>query len=257
VTIRCFALPAQWSDHEIILDRDESHHLLRVMRLETGARVFAHDGHGHIAKSEIADISGRKVTLRILEQTEYKKQKTHIILVQSLIKKQKMDGVLQKAVELGASEIIGLETEHAVVRIKENEYAQRIARWQAITQSAIKQCGRPWIPQLTIYASMQQLLTSRTEIQTWLICSMSQPDAQPLHEIIHTPPCTTEKLAVMIGPEGDFSPRELEQALQANAIPVTLGTYVLRAETAALYALSLLVEYPISVDCNAKCQKTE
>ena len=241
MTIRCFAPPSQWSNHEIILDQDESHHLLRVMRLERGAIVFAHDGHGRIAKGSISEISGRQVTLHILEQTNHEQHSPQIILIQSLLKKQKMDWVLQKAVELGASEIIGLETDHAVVRIKEKEYAQRISRWRSITQNALKQCGRPWIPKLAIYASMQNLLAARTDIQTWLICSISEPEPQPLHEIIHTPICTTEKMAVMIGPEGDFSPREHELALQTNAFPVSLGSYVLRAETAALYALSLLV----------------
>ncbi|NCC50165.1 MAG: 16S rRNA (uracil(1498)-N(3))-methyltransferase [Spartobacteria bacterium] len=235
MTIRCFAPPPQWSDATITLDQDESHHLRHVLRLDTGATVYTHDGQGRIAECEIAEPVGKQLRMRVRGQKAYPQPDPPVILVQALIKHQKMDGVVQKAVELGASEIIALETDHAVVRLMEKDYAKRIARWEGIARGALKQCGRPWMPAIRIAPSLKTLLATRKDIATWLLATLASSDSRPLQAVV-----PTGATAILIGPEGDFSPQEIEQALRTDAIPVSLGPYVLRAETAALFALSLL-----------------
>jgi len=155
-----------------------------------------------------------------------------------------MDLVIQKAVELGASEIVPLLTSRTVVRMDDAADAQRKReRWQQIALEACKQCGRNLVPRVAFPSSVEGFLKGLPSEEFLLLASL-QPDALPIKEALalHAASCgsSLQRVTVLVGPEGDFTPEEIVRLKKAGAISVTLGPTILRAETAALYCLCVL-----------------
>jgi 16S rRNA (uracil1498-N3)-methyltransferase len=155
-----------------------------------------------------------------------------------------MDLILQKGVELGASEIVPLLTSRTVVRMDDAADAERKReRWQQIALEACKQCGRNLVPQVALPATVERFLVNRSATDMLLLASL-QADARPIKEALDLHAASRgslpQSVAVLIGPEGDFTPEEITLLKEAGAVSVTLGPTILRAETAALYCLSVL-----------------
>jgi 16S rRNA (uracil1498-N3)-methyltransferase len=148
-----------------------------------------------------------------------------------------MDLILQKAVELGASTIVPLLTRRTVVRLDKEDGSHKQERWQQIALEACKQCGRNQVPRVTHPGSLEEFLKQPRE--GLLLLASLQSGAVSIKEAL-AKVTDHHDVTVVVGPEGDFTPEESAAALAAGAIPVTLGPMILRAETAALYCLSVL-----------------
>jgi 16S rRNA (uracil1498-N3)-methyltransferase len=155
-----------------------------------------------------------------------------------------MDLILQKGVELGASRIVPLLSSRTVVRMDDASDAERKReRWQQIALEACKQCGRNSVPLVVVPSSVEQFLEDRPSTELLLLASL-QPDARTIKEVLAAHANSSgehpRSVTVMVGPEGDFTPEEIAMIKGAGASAVSLGPTILRAETAALYCLSVL-----------------
>jgi 16S rRNA (uracil1498-N3)-methyltransferase len=227
-----------------VLADGEAHHALHVLRLQVGDEVTVFDGRGHEARCSIAEMARDTVRLTALHHSTTPPLHCRITLAQAVPKKT-MDLIIQKATELGVAAIVPLISERTVVRLdaKPASKDSRTDRWRGIALEACKQCGNNWLPEVHPPQKMAEFLAAPGDYNLKLIASL-QPDAKPLKSILSTTPqlhhSTTPSVLLLIGPEGDFTPSELDIARSAGCIPLSLGPLVLRAETAALYALSIL-----------------
>ncbi len=236
--MRCYIRPEEW-DRAVLLDAEESHHLLHVLRAEPGLRLEVFDGQGRTGSAEFLEAQGKRALIHLLEQRVDQPPLPRLVLYQALTREQRMDLILQKSVELGVQEIVPLATTNCVVRLREDQAEDKRARWEKILLNAAKQSGAAFLPDIAKPCTLPQAL-ARAQGGRLLIGDLSDK-ARPLHEVLReareAPP---GEVGILIGPEGDFTPEEREQAIAAGAQPVNLGPHVLRTETAALFALSIL-----------------
>jgi 16S rRNA (uracil1498-N3)-methyltransferase len=206
-----------------------------VLRLKLGDTLNVFDGSGHEAQARITEIAKDSVRLTILQQSSTPALPCRITLAQAIPKKN-MDLIVQKATELGVSSIVPLVSDRSVV--KPDEDSKKTERWREIALEACKQCGNNWLPEIEAPQQAHDYLASLPKHDLKLIASL-QPDAKPLKTILGEP-ANQKSVLILIGPEGDFTPAELSLAKSAGCLPLSLGPLVLRAETAAIYALSIL-----------------
>ena len=207
------------------LSPDEVHHAMHVLRLKPGTTVNVFDGRGHEAQCRF----GEAGTLTILQRSTSPALPCRITLAQAIPKKN-MDLIVQKATELGVAGIVPLISERTV---KRPDTAPE--RWREIALEACKQSGNNWLPEIQAPQNVREFLGSPGRFDLKLIASL-QPDAMPLKKILSD----ASTVLLLIGPEGDLTPADLAAAKSAGCLPLSLGPLVLRAETAALYALSIL-----------------
>ena len=217
----------------------EAHHAVHVLRLKMGDTLNVFDGRGHEAQCAIAEIAKDTIRLKVLTQSTTPALPCRITLAQAVPKKS-MDLIVQKATELGAASIIPLISDRTVVKLDED--SKRLDRWRDIALDACKQCGNNWLPEIQSPQKAVSFLSSPGQFDLKLIGSL-QPDARRLKEILAGTPAPgrpVTSVLLIIGPEGDFTPSELGLAKSAGCLPLSLGPLVLRAETAAIYAFSIL-----------------
>jgi len=168
-----------------------------------------------------------------------------VTLIQAIPKSQKMEWIIQKATEIGVWAIIPVMTERGVVRLDGARAGRRDDRWQKIAEEAAKQCRTAWIPRVAPIVSLKLLLESGLWSDLSLVGSLDA-NAVPLKTCLRSlKGKRPQSVSLLIGPEGDFSPAELELAKAKGAVPISYGSRVLRVETAALYGLSILAyEFP-------------
>ncbi len=236
--MRCYLPPDRWAGAEAELDEDESKHLTGVMRARAGERIGVLDGEGRIGEAEVVEAHKKRTRIRLVSQAVVAAAAPRRILVQALVREQKMDWLIQKAVELGAHEIWPVQTEQAVVRIRPEEAEKKAARWQAIALGACKQSGNPWMTRIAPVRSLAGALAALPPGGASCFGALGE-GAEPLSAFLGR--LRREGgpgLAMFIGPEGDFSAGEVEALRAAGVKPVTFGPVVFRVETAALFILS-------------------
>ena len=237
---RCFIPPSDWTRADVFLGEEESHHLLHVLRAKAGQRIEVFNGEGGTGLAAVETAGRGGISVRILERSEHARPSVRLALIQALPREQKMDLIIQKATELGAAEIIPVLTEHAVVQLKEGRGEGKRDRWEKIALNAAKQCGAAWLPNIAPVQSLAALLSAHRGFDALLVCALDEK-TQPIRDAIQSIKARPlSSVGVMVGPEGDFSPAEMKLIRNAGAIPVSLGGTVLRSETAAIYALSIL-----------------
>ena len=155
----------------IAITGSDAHHLMHVMRAKAGQEVIVVDDNGKVARMEMTDFCETSVTLRLVEilaaDTE---SPLEIVLVQALLKADKMDLVVQKAVELGATKVVPLVTANCVVRYDDKKAAAKCVRWQKIADEAAKQCGRTALLKIAEVTTLKELLTRLAQEQTIIFC---------------------------------------------------------------------------------------
>ena len=240
---RSYCQPAQREPKEIILSSDESHHLVIVNRAAKGDTVVAFNGRGAEWICELADDSRSQAVLKVRFAQQAKPLPFEITLGQALPKGPHMDAIVRKATELGTAQIVPLESERTQVQLEGARSDKKIEKWQTAALEAAKQCGNPWLPEIAPVQKATAFMESARGYDLKLIASL-QPGAKPLKAVLAAfqaaqgrPP---KKVLWLIGPEGDFTPAESSLAKSAGFEPITLGPLVLRCETAAIYALSVL-----------------
>ena len=240
---RAFCSPAAAEPAEIILSADESHHLVTVNRARAGDMVVAFDGRG---SEWICDLASERKNAAVLK-VRFKQKRAPlpfaITLGQALPKGQFMDAIVRKATEIGAARIVPLESDRTQVHLDADRSDRKIEKWQAAALEAAKQCGNPFIPEILPLQNASRFMESARGYDLKLIASL-HPGAKSLKTVLAAFQSTharTPKTALwLVGPEGDFTPAEMNVAQTAGFEPITLGPLVLRCETAAAYALSIL-----------------
>jgi 16S rRNA (uracil1498-N3)-methyltransferase len=235
-----FYLPAAaWQADLFTLDAEESHHCAEVVRLKVGDTVSVFDGAGRMAQAVLASTQRRAVTLRPINITAPPARAARIMLAQAIPKGKLMDWIIEKAVELGASDIYPLITDRTVVRLDAAEAAKKQEKWQRIAIEACKQCGQNWLPTVHLPQSIGRFLANRPAVDLPLVAALD-PAARKFSELRQGLSNKPQSACILVGPEGDFTPLELQQSLAAEFQPWTFGNIILRAETAAIYGLSVL-----------------
>ncbi|MBH0192066.1 MAG: 16S rRNA (uracil(1498)-N(3))-methyltransferase, partial [Nitrospira sp.] len=197
------------------------------------------DGASHRYRAEITDVSKQAITGRILDTVqEPPRHSPRLILGQSLLKGEKMDWVIQKATELGVDELVPVQSRHSVVQLKADRIDSQIARWHRIALEAAQQSEQWRLPTIVRPQSLATLLKSR-ETGTATLMLAERLDGASVRTV-ELPQDVTGSVLMLIGPEGGWSREEREQAEQAGILSITLGPHILRAETAAIAAVSIV-----------------
>jgi len=240
---RAFCTPATAEPTAITLSPDESHHLVAVNRARAGDTVVAFDGRGTEWICELASDKKNAAVLKVRFKQKIKPLLYEITLGQALPKGQFMDAIVRKATEIGAARIVPLESERTQVHLDADRSDRKIEKWQTAALEAAKQCGNAYVPEILPVQNAAAFMESARGYDLKLIASL-QPGAKSLRTVLATfraandrPP---KKVLWLIGPEGDFTPAEMSLSRSAGFEPITLGPLVLRCETAAAYALSIL-----------------
>ena len=236
---RFFLPPSSWNSERLVLDMAESHHAVGVLRLDAGEKVVIFDGQGSEATAEIVAAKSNRVELRKISQSKSAAMKCRITLGQAIPKGKNMELIVEKATELGAAAITPLLSERTVVRYDEEEAASKKQKWQRVALEAAKQCGQNWLPEVGKPVSLKSFFGANPKFDLMLIASL-QPDAKPFKSVLAESASRPANVLILVGPEGDFTPAEINLAKSAGCRPVTLGPIILRTETAALYCLSVL-----------------
>ena len=237
---RCFLESSLWTSGTVVLPRDESRHLLQVLRANKDDAVALFDGVGTEADARIVGVDQQAVTLEIVKSRKVARPQVALTLLQALPKGRRMDLIVEKCTELGVSEITPVITERTVTRLKPQQCAAREERWLRLAQSAAKQCGTPWIPSINPVTTYAEALTACGSFDAILVGTLG-PGTIPLQNAIHDlKQRSPSRIAFLVGPEGDLAADEVKAVCSCGGIAVTFGKLVLRVETAALYAMSVL-----------------
>jgi 16S rRNA (uracil1498-N3)-methyltransferase len=236
-----FYLAGNWAQADLPklllpIDRDLAHHL-RVRRIGPDDVFIVFDGKGHIATGRLlnTDQSTPQIEIEQIQEDRHRELPYHLELIQGLASGDKMDWIIEKAVETGAAAITPIECERSVVKLINDSKRQekRLLHWQAIAQAACEQCDRSVIPEVI---STQHPRDAFQQSKAKLKILLSTTSADSLHQFLdrHTP----QGIALAIGPEGGFCPEEEEYAKQAGFAALSLGPRILRTETAGIVAIS-------------------
>ena len=229
-------------EDRIILDVATSHHLQHVLRYRVGDPVLVSDEKEWEYVTRLGETLGNQLTLLIDEKRPLQTPSSQIVLVQGICKGEKMDWIIQKATELGVSAIIPLETERTIVRLEENKESKRRERWQKIALEAAKQSGADKVPEILPVLKIKLLpdmLRSTPGKHLFLWEEEEQKGLRSgLRELTVE---SLERVTVIIGPEGGFTPQEAEKIIASGGMPLHMGRRILRAETAALAALAIVM----------------
>jgi len=240
---RVFCSPPSAEPASITLTGDESHHLVAVNRAKTGDTVVAFDGKGSEWICELIEASKSAAVLKVRFSQKMKRLPFEITLGQALPKGAYMDAIVRKATEIGTARIVPLESERTQVHLDGGRQDKKIEKWQTAALEAAKQCGNPFVPEIEPVQSATTFMESARGYDLKLIASL-QPGARSLKSVLAdfsaTQKRAPQKVLWLVGPEGDFTPAEMSTSRSCGFEPVTLGPLVLRCETAAVYALSIL-----------------
>lgn len=232
-----FHLPAaSWLSPHLTLAEDEAAHCTRVMRKGPGDHVEIFDGEGRVALGEISQVARHAVQVRVLSESRIAPPGSAVHLFPALIKAEPFEWLLEKAVELGAASIQPVITERTVVHLDAAQSDKKLAKWRRHMIESAKQCHTPFVPRLEAPRALRSLLPA-IAADLKLIPALSE-GSRTLKQVL--PARQPASVAVLIGPEGDFTPEEEAEAQKAGFLPVTLGQLILRAETAAISTLAIL-----------------
>jgi 16S rRNA (uracil1498-N3)-methyltransferase len=233
---RIFARVDLVRDGELVLSGDKAHYLTRVLRLAVGATLRAFDGERFEYEATLVSADKRTATLALSGPVrEEPPAPLAITLAQGLPKSGKMDGIVQKATELGVARIVPFYSRFGDVRPK-READGRVERWERIAEEACRQCGRIALPRIESPLTFEALC-ERMRVGLTLF-AYERPEALPLNRILTA--AAPADVLLVIGPEGGFSEQEAEQAQTCGAQAVGLGPRVLRTETAGPALLAAL-----------------
>jgi 16S rRNA (uracil1498-N3)-methyltransferase len=240
---RFYLPPEQCHEASLVLTSREAHHARHVVRVRPGERVAVVDGKGHEFLCEVEACDRDKVRLAVVEERFQPAQPSQVTLLQAVPKGKIMDAIVQKATELGVSRIVPLLTERVVGRVDDKEAFHKAEKWRLIAREAIKQCGWAWLPEVEPPMTLDQVFARKESFELPLLASLesgSRPAREYFRGFQAQRGRLPESVCAWIGPEGDFTPDETAAIESHGALPITLGRLVLRAETAAIYCLSIL-----------------
>ncbi len=236
-----FVTPEQVKDDVIQIEGSDVNHIKNVLRMKIGEELQISDGNNNKYLCEIASMTSDGVSVCIKEELVSDTElPSKIYLFQGLPKSDKMELIVQKAVELGAYEIIPVETKRAVVKLDDKKATKKVERWNAISEGGAKQSGRNVVPAVKSVMSFKEAVQRAESLDVILIpyeLAEGMEETRQVIESIHP----GQTIGIFIGPEGGFETQEVEYAIQHGAKAITLGKRILRTETAGLTTLSILM----------------
>lgn len=246
-----FFCPHSDLEQEIIFitDRKEIHHLRGVLRLKPRQQIRLFNGQDKEIVGTIVTMNSNKVEVR----RDYVLPKTHergidVVLACAIPKRAKFEFIIEKTTELGVDEIIPLKTERTEIAFDVRRMEKKIDRYRTIAVNAAKQCGRVHIPRILPMATIPEIFQHDDQQSLRFIASLSD-QRQNLFETFQKENLKDfKRIVFFIGPEGDFTPGEISNALASGCIPVSLGSNVLKVDTAALCVVSfanLFLDYAL------------
>ena len=214
---------------KFILEKNNEHHLLKVLRFPVGNTITLFNGDGFDYQAIV--ISTKKTyKVEVLSQQKNESESSlDLTLAQGIAKGEKMDFLIQKAVELGVTRIIPIQTERCVVRLKVDKVAKRIDHWQKIANHACGQSGRSVIVDISLPQTLTELL-NKPNHNGFVLHHRATENLQTMKK--------PSKATILIGPEGGLSDTEIKQAIEADFQPLLLGKRILRTETVSLVAIA-------------------
>ncbi len=216
-----------------------AHHAMRVLRLKSGEDVTLFDGQGGEFVARIVD-TGRVVRVELMEWRDIEREASFkVTLAQALPSADKMDWIVQKAVELGVARIVPLAATRSVVKLAGERATRRVQHWQSVAVAACEQCGRNRVPGIAPLFDLRQWLSQHLHAQNEVSLLLAPEATRGLGALMKAER-TTMGVTLLIGPEGGWTEEEVVAALACGFEPVSLGSRVLRTETAGLAALAAL-----------------
>ena len=239
---RFFVEEPGMAEDSITITGGDVNHIKNVLRMSVGDHICVINGQNNKEYDcEIISIGNEEIETKICEIRESDQELgNHIVLFQGLPKSDKMELIIQKAVELGVYKIVPVSTERTVVKLDAKKEANKRKRWMNISESAAKQSGRLYIPEVTQVVSYTEALAMAEKMDVRLIPYELAEGMDKTREIMQGIQ-QGQSVAVFIGPEGGFESGEIEKAMETGVQPITLGKRILRTETAGLVTLAMLV----------------
>lgn len=236
-----FVTPDQVKEDHIYIEGSDVNHMKNVLRMRAGEEVMVSDGNNRkylcAVEGYEPDLAVLKVQEKGVVDTELPSQ---IYLFQGLPKQDKMELIVQKAVELGVYQVIPVATKRSVVKLDAKKAEKKTERWQQIAQSAAKQAGRGYIPEVHSVMTYKEAMEYARKLDVVLIpYELAEGMEETKKMIRQIQP--GQSVGIFIGPEGGFEIEEVEEAINAGAKAITLGKRILRTETAGLTTLSVLM----------------
>lgn len=237
-----FVSPDQIGEKEIVITGEDVNHIKNVLRMNTGEQISISSGQDNKEyRCEITEYSTNEVCAKIMWVEEAGMElASKIYLFQGLPKNDKMELIIQKAVELGVYEIIPVATRRAVVKLDAKKEEAKRKRWNSISTSAAKQSKRTVVPEVTKVMGFKEAVSYAEELDIKLIPYELASGMEKTKEVIGNIQ-KGQSIGIFIGPEGGFDESEVLAAREAGAVPITLGKRILRTETAGMTVLSILM----------------
>lgn len=236
-----FVSPDKVDGHDIVITGPDVNHIKNVLRMKSGEELLISDGEGQDYLCEISRIDEQSVTAAITDKdyggTELK---VRIWLFQALPKSDKMELIIQKAVELGAYAVVPVKTSRCVVKLDEKKSQAKLKRWNAISESAAKQSRRSIVPEVMEPMGFEDALLYSKDFGKNIIPYENYKDMGCTVEVLEDIG-EIKDIGIFIGPEGGFSEEEIEKAIASKVHPISLGRRILRTETAGMSILSVLM----------------
>ncbi len=227
----------------IIVDGEDVQHISRVLRLQPGDRIVLCDGEGTDYLSVIESMDKHSIRAAIIDKEASRGEPDiHVVLYQGIPKSTKMDLIIQKCTEMGINRIVPVSTARTVVKLEsEKDEKKKVERWSKIAEEAAKQSGRGVIPRIDMPVTLAEALKDAAKLDT-VIVPYELEGSLALKEALRSG--KGRSIGFFIGPEGGFEPSEIYKAKGAGAVPITLGSRILRTETAGVVVLTgIMYEY--------------
>ncbi len=232
-----YVKPQQMNEDKVVLGGSQAHHIANVLRLKAGAEITLFDGTGYEYRVRIITLKAGEIIVQIIGKSKPAVESPlELILGQSLIKGDRMEFIIQKATELGVSAIVPLKTARSR-RVNQELLAKKYVRWQNISTEAAKQCRRTRLPLIGKLTGVEEFCAEYEAVQVKLI--FWEKHGQGVKAVLSGTK-QVNRAVLLIGPEGGFNAEDVKIAQAHGFIAAGLGPRILRTETAAVAALSLI-----------------
>lgn len=248
--MRRFYLPPHECQSDLLaLTGGEARHAAEVLRIRPGEEAAILDGEGREFVCRAEKVERKKVEFKVLRTETSPPPACRITLIQAIPKGKILESIIQKATELGVWRVVPLLSERVTTHLEGESVERKAEKWRQTAVEAIKQCGQRWLPKVEAPIDLRALLSRGEDVDLALIGSLQGGACHPRQYFLEYERAQRRRpssVAAWIGPEGDFSPAEVEAIEKSGARPITLGPLILRSETAATYVLSI-INYELSV----------
>lgn len=238
-----FVKDEQINQDKVVINNEDVKHIKNVLRMKKDDEIQicnVENSKNYICIIE--NIEDKQVMCKIKEEIEDNTEpEVEIHILQGLPKAEKMEYIIQKTVEIGVKEITPIEMERSIVRLDEKDKIKKVQRWQKISEVAAKQSGRNCIPKINNVINIKKIYENLEKYDIIIVAYENEKNNTLKNELKRIPKKSGMKVAVLIGPEGGISDKEIEQLKQTKSKIVTLGNRILRTETVALVVSSIII----------------